>query len=186
MFVLYGTLVCGVCAFVSLCVVFVHVQVLCCPGFRSAAARALLGLGASLCLLCICCCMHTVSGLLATRAMTAWAASCCAALCCAGLLRCTTSVPCFGGGARHLAYQKVLTLSAGVLCCAVVLQEVKSGDASRVRSLLARVTSLALPPKKMKGFFRSVCGGGRGSARSGSPPPLPPDKSSSAAKAVDY
>jgi hypothetical protein len=41
--------------------------------------------------------------------------------------------------------------------CAAVLQEVKSGDASRVRSLLARVTSLALPPKKMKGFFRWVC-----------------------------
>lgn len=43
------------------------------------------------------------------------------------------------------------------LCCSVVAaQEVKSGDAARVRSLLARVTSLALPPKKMKGFFRCV------------------------------
>lgn len=33
-------------------------------------------------------------------------------------------------------------------------QEVKSGDAARVRSLLSRVTSMPLPPKKMKGFFR--------------------------------
>jgi hypothetical protein len=33
-------------------------------------------------------------------------------------------------------------------------QEVKSGDAARIRSLLSRATSLALPPKKMKGFFR--------------------------------
>lgn len=34
------------------------------------------------------------------------------------------------------------------------LQEVKAGDAARVRSLLARATSLALPPKKMKVLFR--------------------------------
>ena len=135
---LYGTLVWCLCICVLVCgVCACSSPVL--PGFQDAAARALLGLGASLCLLCICCCMHTVFGLLATRAMTAWAASCCATLCCAGLLRCTTSVQCFGGGARHLAYQKVLTLSAGVLCCAVVLQEVKSGDASRVRSLYWRV-----------------------------------------------
>lgn len=33
-------------------------------------------------------------------------------------------------------------------------QEVKGGDAARIRSLLARATSLALPPKKMRGFFR--------------------------------
>lgn len=34
------------------------------------------------------------------------------------------------------------------------LQEVKAGDATRVRSLLARATSLSLPPKKMKVLFR--------------------------------
>jgi hypothetical protein len=47
-------------------------------------------------------------------------------------------------------------LKAVLLCFCVLVQEVKSGDAARVRSLLARVTSLALPPKKMKGFFRLV------------------------------
>lgn len=41
-------------------------------------------------------------------------------------------------------------------------QEVKAGDAARVRNLLARVTSLALPPKKMKGFFRWAVAGGDG------------------------
>lgn len=35
-----------------------------------------------------------------------------------------------------------------------VVQEVKTGDTARVRNLLSRVTSLTLPPKKMKGFFR--------------------------------
>lgn len=34
------------------------------------------------------------------------------------------------------------------------LQEIKSGDTAHVRSLLARATSLSLPPKKMKVLFK--------------------------------
>lgn len=34
------------------------------------------------------------------------------------------------------------------------MQEIKSGNTAHVRSLLARATSLALPPKKMKVLFR--------------------------------
>jgi hypothetical protein len=57
----------------------------------------------------------------------------------------------------------VLPLLLLLLLLLLHAQEVKSGDAVRVRSLLARMTSLPLPPKKMKGFFRwvwvNVCAG---------------------------
>jgi hypothetical protein len=57
---------------------------------------------------------------------------------------------------------RCLVLTACVCLSVCVVQEVKTGDAARVRNLLSRVTSLTLPPKKMKGFFR--WGDGQGAA----------------------
>lgn len=55
--------------------------------------------------------------------------------------------------AKYRHWNRVADWLVGV-CAFATMQEVKTGDAARVRSLLARVTTLALPPKKMKGFFR--------------------------------